>query len=215
MSKANVWTEEPTVPGELMSLVADGLSAHGFRVEYPDHPESMLLTIANGSAVLKCELFVEDTGDIQWEYPAPGNGSPDPRRIADIATALLTGEAGSHEWTGRGDSATNITLKGIVGLELKARGFNVELDIFRDDDHFAVSAEIVVTAARAGGQSQVSVNDSGAITWINDYWPDYAVEAQQEPQFTAWLGRKETIARDIVDTVRRAVNTATEQGGEQ
>ena len=94
MSKADVCAEERTVPGELMSLVAEGLTAHGFRVEYPDHPESRLLTIANVSAVLKCELSVQDTGDTQWEYPAPDNGDPDPRRIADIATALLTGKAG-------------------------------------------------------------------------------------------------------------------------
>jgi hypothetical protein len=202
----DICTEESAVPGDLMVMVGGGLSSHGFHVEYPDDPESRLLTITRASAALRCELSVEDTGDVQWDYPAPDNGDPDPRRIADIATALLAGEIGPRGWTGRGDSATTITLKGIVGLELRARGLTVELDVFRDDECLAVSAEIVVTAAHAGSRSQVSVDDSGAITWISDYWPDYAVEAQREPHCAARLGGKEAIAGDIVDTVTRAVS---------
>jgi hypothetical protein len=205
MNRAMTCTSGRTVPGELMLMVGDGLSGHGFHVEYPDDPESRHLTITNVPAVLKCDLYVEDTGDIQWEYPVPDNGSPDPKRVADIATALLTGEARPHEWTGRGEAVNGITFKGIVGLELKARGFNVELEVLRDDNFFDATTEIVITGAWAGGESQVIVNDDGAVTWINDYWPDYAV-IRWEPQFSGWLGEKETVAREIVDTVRRAVS---------
>ena len=196
MNEASTCVDERTIPGELMSMVAAGLEALGFRVEFPDDPDGRELAITNVPGVPPCRLLVDDNGNAEWEYPAPEDGNPDPKRVADIVTTLLMGETGSSVHVAHGHHSPSLTFKGIVGLELRERGFNVALAVYRDDAYFNATAEIVVSAPDGDTESEVSVADDGAITWTNDYWHECVVAGR--------LSGKEAVARDIVDTVSRA-----------
>jgi hypothetical protein len=198
MNKAGTCVDERTIPGELMSMVAAGLGALGFRVAFPDNPDERALTIANVPDVPACRLLVDDNGNVEWDYPAPEDGNPDPQRVADVVTMLLTGEAGPTERRAHGRRSPGLTFKGIVGLELRERGLNVELAVYKDDAYFNAIAEIVVSVPDGGTESEVSVADDGAVTWTNDYWHECFVAGR--------LSGKEAIARDIVDAVSRAVS---------
>jgi hypothetical protein len=198
MSKASTCVDERTIPGELMCMVAAGLGALGFRVAFPDDPDGRSLTITHVPGVPPCRLLVDDNGDVEWNYPAPEDGNPDPKRVADVVTMLLVSETSPSERMARRHRSPSLTFKGIVGLELRERGFNVELAVYRDDAYLNVLAEIVVSAPDGGTESEVSVADDGAITWRNDYWHECVVAGR--------LSGREAIARDIVDTVSRAVS---------
>jgi hypothetical protein len=60
----------------------------------------------------------------------------DPDLTADPATALLTGRTGPQPRLGSGHQRENVTFKGIVGLELKARGLEVEPAVYCDETAF-------------------------------------------------------------------------------
>jgi hypothetical protein len=194
MNEVGTCADERAVPGELMTMVAGGLSGQGFHVALPDSPDERELTITNIPGVRSCRLYVGDRGDVEWDYPAPEGQKPDPKRIADVVTAVLSGDTGPHERLGRGSDNASITFKGIVGLELKARGFTVGLDVHEDYFAFTVTADIYVIPPGSCGLPMAYVNDDGVVTWINEY--DHG------------LSGEEAIARDIVDTVTRAVRMA-------
>jgi hypothetical protein len=188
-------------------MVADGLSRQGFRVTLPDDPDDRELTIANLPGIRSCRLHVGDGGDVEWDYPTPEGREPDPKRVADIVTAVLTGDAGPHERLSNSEGTARITFKGIVGLELKTRGFTVGLDVYEDYVAFTVAADIFVTPTGTRGASLVRVNDDGVVMWMNDYWPRHGTSGC-EPPYDHRLSGKDTIAREIVETVTRAVRVA-------
>jgi len=74
-------------PGELLSLVMDGLAGSGLDVR---PGEGSLVAIAWPGA--RCTLAVSDCGRAEWEY-CPGSPA-DPGLAADLATTLLTGRPG-------------------------------------------------------------------------------------------------------------------------
>jgi len=195
MNEASTCVDERTIPGELMSMVGAYLSTLGFHVAFPDDPDGRSLTITKAPGV-SCRLSVDDNGSIEWDYPAPEDGSPDPKRITDIVTVLLTGKSSPSARMAHGYRSPSLTFKGIVGLELRERGFNVELAVYKDDACFSVLAEIVVSMPGGDTEPVVSVADDGSIMWTNDYWRECAA--------TGRLSGKEAVARDIVDTVSRA-----------
>jgi hypothetical protein len=197
MKEASTCADERTAPGELMSMVAGGLHGHGFHIVLPGDPDGRALTITNVPGSPPSRLLVDDNGNVEWDYPAPEGGSPDPKRVADIVAMLLTGETGLGKRMARGRRSPSLTFKGIVGLELRERGFNVELAVYRDDAYFSALAEIVVSVPDGDTESEVRVADDGAITWTNDYWHECVVAGRPSG--------KEAVARDIVDAVSRAV----------
>jgi hypothetical protein len=190
--------DERTIPGELMSMVADGLHGCGFHVVLPSDSEGRALAIAKVPGTPPSRLLVDDSGNVEWDYPAPEDGNPDPRRVADVVAALLMGETGPSERMARGYRSPSLTFKGIVGLELRERGFRVELAVYKDDTYFNALAEIVVSVPEGDAESEVCVADDGAITWTNDYWHECVVAGR--------LSGKEAIARDIIDTMNRALS---------
>jgi hypothetical protein len=198
MNEASTCVDERTIPGELMSMVGAYLSALGFHVAFPDDPDGRSLTITKVPDVSPCRLLVDDNGNIEWDYPAPLGGNPDPKRIADVVTVLLTGKSSPSERMAHGYRSPSLTFKGVVGSELRERGFNVELAVYKDDASFNVLAEIVVSMPGGDTESEVSVADDGSIMWTNDYW--------RECVATGRLSGKEAVARGIVDTVSRAVS---------
>jgi hypothetical protein len=172
-----------TAPGELLRRIADGLAHGGLDVRLPDNREGRLDFTCPGA---RCTLTVDDSGHVEWEYcPWPPQDA-DPGLTADLATALLTGRTGPQPRPGRRQQREDITFRGLVGLEMKARGLNVELAVYADEDVFA---EIVATVP--GDDAQVRVTDDGGLTWTRDY--------QAAPAPAA-------VAGSVADAVTRAMS---------
>ena len=151
-------------PGELLSLLTDGLSGSGLDVR---RDEDCRLAIAWPGA--RCTLVVSDCGRAEWEY-CPGPPA-DPGLAADLATTLLTGRPGPFPRLTA--SCERSTFKGNVGRELTARGLKVELAVYTDETAFDAFAEIVATVP-GDEDAQVNVADDGGMTWIREYQPDAA-----------------------------------------
>lgn len=78
-------------PGELLRLVADGLTDSGLEVRLPGRDGRCRLVIACAGA--QCTVAVNDWGDAEWDYCPRSGENADPKHLADVATALLTGRA--------------------------------------------------------------------------------------------------------------------------
>jgi hypothetical protein len=157
----------PAVPVELLRLVAGGLTDAGLDVRLPADGEGRLDIAWPGA---RCTLAVGEGGSAEWEYWPWSADDADPGLTADLATVLLTGQAGPQPRLGSGYQRENVTFKGIVGLELKAQGMDVELVVYTDETAFDVFAEIIATVPGQGdGGGRVCVADDGGLTWTRDY----------------------------------------------
>lgn len=191
-----------TMPGDLMRLVGDALAGRGAHVGYTGVPGGQRLAVTGLGELGAFGLSVEDTGRVQFERAAPG-GRPDPRQVADMATVLLTGRPGPFEYLGSGYGNESITFKGVVGLELRARGIETELEIYADEEYLDAEAGIRAASPRYGDDSTVFLGDHAGMLWIRDYRAEYSV-TRWEPEFSAWLEGKDEIADDIVSTLTLA-----------
>ncbi|MGD0066381.1 MAG: hypothetical protein ABSB76_23415 [Streptosporangiaceae bacterium] len=190
-----------TVPGELLRLVADGLAAAGLDVRPPADADGCRLDIALPGA--RCTLAVGEGGSAEWEYWPWAADEADPGLTADLATVLLTGRAGPQPRLGSGYQRENVTSKGIVGLELKARGLDVELAVYCDETAFDVLAEIVATVPGQGdGGGQGCVADDGGLTWTRDYLAEAALSG---PGRCGEAADPAGIAGLVVEAVTRAM----------
>jgi hypothetical protein len=192
-----------TRPGELLRLVADGLTDSGLEVRPPERDGSCRLAIACVGA--RCTLAVNDWGDAEWDYCPRSGDNEDAKQLADVATALLTGRADDFPCLGRGYGHESITLKGIVGLELKARGLDVDLSVYQDEDYFEAHAEIVVTSPGSAEDAKVFVTDRGCLTWMRRYW-DGADTLVFEPGSCGGITDPTGVAAAVVETVTRALS---------
>lgn len=190
-------------PGELMRLVAAGLTASGYNVRPPGRDGGCRMTLSCRGA--RCAVSVTDWADIEWECRPRADGAADPWQIADLATTLLTGRAGDHARRGSGYGRDSLTFKGIVGLELKARGLDVGLEVYEDKDYFDALAEIVVTSPVRGHDAAVRVADDGSITWTRDYWAE-AAATTSESEFCAWIADPAKVTAAVVDTITAAMS---------
>jgi hypothetical protein len=121
-------------PGGLLRMVAERLAGAGLDVSAPaEEEDGCRLDIAMPGA--RCTLAVGDCGSAEWEYWPWSADDADPDLTADLATVLLTGQAGPQPRLA-GHQRENVTFKGIVGLELKARGLEVELAVYCDETAF-------------------------------------------------------------------------------
>jgi hypothetical protein len=192
-----------TRPGELLRLVADGLAGSGLQVHPPERDGSCRLVVACMGA--RCTLAVNDWGDAEWDYCPDSGDNPNAKQLADVTTALLTGRADDFPRLGRGYAREGITLKGIVGLELKARGMDVELAVYPDEDSFDAHAEIVVTSPGREASAKVFVTDQGCLTWMRDYW-DATAAGVSEPDSCGRIVDPAAIASPVVESVTRAMS---------
>ena len=194
-----------TVAGELLRLVADGLAGAGLDVRPPADADGCRLDIAVPRA--RCTLAVGEGGVAEWEYWPWSADDADPGLTADLATVLLTGRSGPQPRLGSGYQRENVTFKGIVGLELKARGLDVELAVYRDETAFDAFAEIIATVPGQGdGGGQVCVADDGGLTWTRDYLADAA--ALSGPGRAGQATDQAGIAGLVVEAVTRAMALA-------
>jgi hypothetical protein len=176
-------------PGELLRLVAERLAGSGLNVRPPGDGEGRLDIAIPGA---RCTLAVGEGGSAEWEYWPWSADDADPDLTADLATVLLTGHSGPQPRLGSGHQRENVTFKGIVGLELKARGLDVGLAVYCDETAFDVIAEVITTVPGQGGGGQVCVADDGSLTWTRDYQSEAAALA--------------AIASSVVEAVTRAIS---------
>ena len=193
--------------GELASLTAASLTAAGLQVTVSDaaDPDGFrrLMIRCHGA---ECALMVSDDADAElWWTPLAAEAA-DPHRTADLAAALLSGEAGVRhpDITGR-----DITFKGIVGMDLRAGGFTVDLNTYPDDYYYDVIAEIAATNPRTADSGTVYATDDGGLTWHRDYWDEHA-ETVWKPHFSTWLPDPPAVARAIAGTVSRALMSVSD-----
>ena len=192
-----------TVAGELLRLVADGLAGAGLDVRPPADADGCRLDIAMPGA--RCTLAVGEGGGAEWEYRPWSADDADPDLTADLATVLLTGRTGPQPRLGSGHQRENVTFKGIVGLELKARGLDVELAVYCDETVFDTFAEIIATVPGPGdGGGQVCVADDGGLTWTRDYLAE-ADTMVSAPGRCDQAADPASIAGSVVEAVTRAM----------
>jgi hypothetical protein len=155
-------------PGALLHLVAAGLirSGAGVGLVPPPLVDEPCLPIACPHA--RCTLTVHDGGQVILEW-RPAAGQVDPKQLADMACALLTGQAGEQPRLGDGYGRRTVTLKGVVGREMAARGLMVDLELYPDPVFYGVSAAIVITSPDSDLETEVWVADDGCLSWECDY----------------------------------------------
>ena len=110
-------------PGTAMRAVAEKLAARGSGVRSPEWEESRRLTITSAGRA-RCELTVEDGGPVRWDYrPRSGRGT-DPAEMTALMLRVLgaPGEPRTRVHPG-------VSLKGVVGRALAARGVKVGMEV--------------------------------------------------------------------------------------
>jgi hypothetical protein len=195
-----------TAPGELLHLVMAGMTQAGFDARPVEHEESERLAIA--CAAGSCTLSVSDHGHAVWDYYPGPSGDSNPDLAADMATTLLTGRPGPHARLSRRNRRDGITFRGLVGLELKARGLDVELAVYTDEDYFDAFAEIMATVP--GDETMVCVTDDGGVTWTRSHWPEAAAVPGPEP--SSQIADPASVAATIVTTVSKALSCLAHGG---
>jgi hypothetical protein len=194
-------------PGDLMRQVAHRFIVRGFAVRYPEREFDRRLVLTD-PAGLPSVATVGDSGHVLWECKPPVPGDADPKKLADLVTSLLTGRTGNFRYRGDGYRRGGLTLKGIVGRELAARGLTVALDIYSDTDWYEVNAAIAVTNSGRQQDATAWVHDTGCITWERDYWPE-AATITWEPDFSWEITDPAKIADRIVNTITTATGNGS------
>jgi hypothetical protein len=189
-------------PGELMHLVADGLVGNGFPVGLPEFDDGRRLSIT--SPVARCALSVEDCGAVVCDWNPVAGSSVDPLDLAHVASALLTGREGQTGWVGDG-RRSDLTLKGKVGQELRARGLRVDLEVYPDDMSLEAHTAIVASAPEGSGDGQVRVSDDGRMSWERDYGAALA-DMDPDPDCTAGILSLGEVAAGIVAALTLALS---------
>lgn len=196
-------------PGELMHLVSGLLAERGLHIRYSTHDDPCSFEII-GIKDVGCLIAVTDYGDAQLDWTPTARGDTDPQAIADMAACLLTGHpAGSGRNRPR-QSTESATFKSIVGHDLKARGFEVKLEVFTDERAFQALAVIVAASPGSMDSSKVTIADDGSLLWERDYWPDYA-QTSAEPGRPGQLTRLDEIAADAATRLSKAIFIALPQ----
>lgn len=195
-------TSEDMLPGHLMRLVADGLKARGFGVHLPAWEEERRMSVERWGG--RCDLSVGDFGLVEWECVPWASNEADSMLAADIAAYLLTGKDEGYPCQVGSDNAHGMSFKGTAGTELRARGFDVGLEVYEDNDRLEVFAEIVVTNPVIHPNASVRISDDGGISWERDYPCEVAVIAGTQ-EYLDVLADPGGLADSIVSTVARAV----------
>ena len=182
--------------------VTDRDPAAGLDVRPPADADGCRLDIAWPGA--RCTLAVGEGGSAEWEYWPWSADDANPDLTADLATVLLTGRTRPQPRLGSGHQLENVTFKGIVGLELKARGLDVELAVYCDETVFDTFAEIIATVPGSGDVAHVCVADDGGLTWTRDYLAE-AAALVSAPGLCGQAADPTSIASSVVEAVTRAM----------
>jgi hypothetical protein len=164
----NTRTSGQAIPrNELATLIGQALRECGLTVSR-EEAAGRCLEIEGIPAAPVSSLLIADAVTVRWEYCPSDTDENDPKRTADIVTALLSDDDTPYERLGDGYSSKAMSLKGIAGRELEARGFSVKLEVYQDHLSFDAWADISVSSKKESGM-RVLVDDSGCIIWDADY----------------------------------------------
>jgi hypothetical protein len=194
------------VPGMLMRLVTEGLKAQGFSVHLPEQEDERRVTVERWGG--QCDLSVGDSGFVEWECVPWASGKADPRLTADIAAFLLAGKDEDSPRQGGGYDPRGLSFKGITGNELRARGFDVSLEVYEDNELLEAFTEIVVTNPVIHPGASVRITNDGAVAWECDY-PCEAAATTGTPEYPAVLADPARLADSIVATVAHAISLSS------
>jgi hypothetical protein len=190
------------VPGALMRLVADGLKERGFDVHLPKEEDERRISIERWGG--RCDLSVHDIGLVEWECSPWASKEPDPKLVADIAAFLLAGKTSESLARKKDDSLRGTSFMGIVGHELRARGFDVCLDVYEDNTLFECWADLLVKNPSVRTDTIIRISEDGAIFWESDY-PYEIAEITDSPAYFAVLENYRELSDSIVTAIARAV----------
>jgi hypothetical protein len=190
--------------GELARLTAASLTAAGLQVTGPDAADAGGCRLVIRCHGAECALMVSDSADAELLWSPFAAEHADPHRAADLAAALLSGSASVGVRRPDAVDGGELTFKGIAGMDLRAGGYAVGLNVYPDDYFYDVTADITVTDPRAGNTGTVHVTDDGGLNWHRDYRDEYA-EPAWEPGSCAWLPDPSIVARAIAGTVALAL----------
>lgn len=182
----------------LVRLTADRIAEAGIPVSSDKYgillisPES-----STESGTGRWTLALDDDAHVHLRFSPPTAGTSDPHRIADIAAALLTGTPGTGEPAPGAPPVNVIGIKGVAGLDLRARGFRVELNTYVFDDTLELASDVSATVPGTGSREPDIVGiayiaDDGSISYERSFW-------QPDPS---------AAARTIATTVTAAIHTA-------
>jgi hypothetical protein len=160
--------ERECAPGQLMRLVAGGLTAHGFEVHSPEYDDERRLTIT-GLKDIRCWIIVDDDGHVECEYVPQCGREADPAKVASLVMNRLASDRQEPYCTAGKPRAPGLPLMCVVGRELKAAGLDVGMNVYPDLDDYDVVAEIVVTNPGHRERGKIRISGDGAITWERDY----------------------------------------------
>jgi hypothetical protein len=148
---------------EVLTTIADGVTAHGFDTRSTAWEESYRLDITNVRGAV-CHVTV-GAGAAAWEYRPCRGTHLDPTHITEMVLGLLGARTYGPAEAARG-RYPGLTFKGIVGRALAERGMDVRLALIHHDDvDYDVYAEIAVTNPAHPGQGRVRLTDEGTICW--------------------------------------------------
>lgn len=193
---------ERKMPGALMRLVADGLKERGFDVHLPQHEDERRLSIERWGG--RCDLSVHDLGLVEWECTPWASKEPDPKLVADIAAFLLAGKTNEPLVRKNDDRQRGTSFMGIVGHELRARGFDASLDVCEDNASFEFWADILVKNPTIRTDAIIRIGEDGAIFWESDY-PHEIAEITDSPTYFAVLENYRELSGSIVTAIAHAV----------
>jgi hypothetical protein len=146
-------------------------------------------------------LAAEDDGSMRWEYRPASGTDTDPAVMTQVVLHMLAADDAKRPAIG---TSLGLTLKGVVGRALDARGLDVRLLVYEDLISYDVAAEVVVTNPARPDRGHVRLSDDGAITW--------------ECSCGAASGSAEEIAVVVAGVIIKAIavsqSTARSQSGE-
>lgn len=196
-------TEPELAPGTLLRLTGEMLEAAGISVAVHcgeliisprPQPRSKKQARENGAA--QWTITVGDDAAVQLCFTPYAESTSDPRWVADIAAALLTSTLPDPAPPLSGPaSVAVIGIKGVAGLNLRARGFRVRLNVDADDATLELTSDVAATTADS---DDCDAHDAGTV-WISDNGSIFYERAY-------WAGP--SAARAIADTVTAAVRAA-------
>lgn len=211
-------TPERKLPGALMRLVADGLKERGFDVHLPKCEDERRLSVRRWGG--HCDLSVNDFGFVEWECLPWASKKPDPKLTADIVTLLLSGKTDNRPSQDNGRNLHGTSFKGIVGHELRARGFDVALDVCEDNELLEVWSDLLVKNPVVHANAIIRISDDGAISWECDYpyswecdYPYEITEITDSSNYLAVLENHHELTDSIVTTVACALTLSSGTGG--
>jgi hypothetical protein len=155
-------------PGELMRMVAGGLTAHGFEVRSPEYDDERRLTITNLKD-MHCWIIVDDCGHIECGYVPQRGCEADPAMVTSLVINRLADDGQECYRTAAKPRVPGLPMRCVVGQELKAAGLDVGMNVYEDLVAYEVVAEIVVTNPGHRERGEIRISDDGAITWERDY----------------------------------------------